>query len=577
MRLPALFAVTIACAAVLSSPTPAVAGETSAFGSFLSFLGGGGAENSDLVVGYNPAGTHYRVQEFSGAATNTAGTGCTQPVVRGVDCPPGSATDSFLALLGPGNDQVTVNLAIDTQIGGGTGTDSITGGGGDDVLEGNGGIDVLSGRGGDDYLTDGEVSSGAGGPDTLNGGDGNDRLDGGLKGTPSEPQGGDGSDTLDGGPGIDTADYSRRSSTVILTEASGGANDGAPGEGDNLVSAETIITGTADDVVTGGSEANDISTGTGADTLNGGDGADTLNGGDGDDTLDGGPGSDVLNGGAGSDVVRYAARTSPVTVTLDDVKNDGEAGELDNVGGDVDGVDGGFSSDNLTGSDGGDTLRGNAGTDAIDGGAGNDRLEGGNDADTLTGGSGEDTLDGGDGGDTIQVRDDARDTVVCGPGADSVVADAIDVVDADCESVDRPDVAPGPGGGSGTGGPGDTARDTLAPVLALPAKVKLDRVRRLLNVAITCPAAEPTGCRSGRLTVTYTPKAKKGSKKRPKPKRLKAVVWTAAGGDKVTIAVPLTRADATAVRAAKKVSLTLTARDAAGNVGSAKRTATVRA
>jgi hypothetical protein len=41
-------------------------------------------------------------------------------------------------------------------------------------------------------------------------------------------------------------------------------------------------------------------------------------------------GNDVLDGGPGRDDTSYS-RTAPVTITLDGVANDGEAGEADNV------------------------------------------------------------------------------------------------------------------------------------------------------------------------------------------------------------------------------------------------------
>ena len=51
---------------------------------------------------------------------------------------------------------------------------------------------------------------------------------------------------------------------------------------------------------------------------------------------------------------------------------------------------------------------------------------------------GHDTIDGGPGGDFIQAAiDGVADTVVCGPGRDTVRANAVDDVAADCEIVTR--------------------------------------------------------------------------------------------------------------------------------------------
>jgi hypothetical protein len=55
-------------------------------------------------------------------------------------------------------------------------------------------------------------------------------------------------------------------------------------------------------------------------------------------------------------------------------------------------------------------------------------IDGGDGADTLTGGGAADTILGGDGADTIDARDGVVDSVDCGPGADTVQADAIDVL-----------------------------------------------------------------------------------------------------------------------------------------------------
>lgn len=77
----------------------------------------------------------------------------------------------------------------------------------------------------------------------------------------------------------------------------------------------------------------------------------------------------------------------------------------------------------------GDTLR----DDVVVGTRGDDVLYGRGGADTLIGGNGNDTLVGGSGDDTIRARDGRTDSVVCGAGDDTVVADAKDVLSADCE------------------------------------------------------------------------------------------------------------------------------------------------
>jgi Ca2+-binding RTX toxin-like protein len=144
-----------------------------------------------------------------------------------------------------------------------------------------------------------------------------------------------------------------------------------------------------------------INGGSGNDTLTGGNGNDSLFGGDGDDTLAGRSGADALAGGNGTDTATYAAYTGAVTVTLNDVADDGLPGELDNVRTDVENVIGGIGNDILVGSGAANVLSGNAGNDAISGGAGDDSLVGGLGNDTLSGGKGNDTMVGGAGADIL--------------------------------------------------------------------------------------------------------------------------------------------------------------------------------
>jgi Ca2+-binding RTX toxin-like protein len=60
---------------------------------------------------------------------------------------------------------------------------------------------------------------------------------------------------------------------------------------------------------------------------------------------------------------------------------------------------------------------------------------GGSAADTIHGGRGEDLQYGRAGDDTILMRGTFADFVSCGAGNDTVDADALDSVEADCEDV----------------------------------------------------------------------------------------------------------------------------------------------
>src|SRR5215216_7254342 len=91
--------------------------------------------------------------------------------------------------------------------------------------------------------------------------------------------------------------------------------------------------------------------------LRGGDGSDNLSGNGGSDTLDGQLGADNLTGGDGTGIDRVIyPRFNAVTVTIDDVANDGELGEGDNVRSDNEQVEGSIAGDSLTGSDRDETL-----------------------------------------------------------------------------------------------------------------------------------------------------------------------------------------------------------------------------
>ena len=66
-----------------------------------------------------------------------------------------------------------------------------------------------------------------------------------------------------------------------------------------------------------------------------------------------------------------------------------------------------------------------------------DRVCGRKGADRIVGGGGRDTIVSGPGRDVIDARDSESDTVRCGSGADTVLAERSDRVAADCEKVTR--------------------------------------------------------------------------------------------------------------------------------------------
>ena len=228
-----------------------------------------------------------------------------------------------------------------------------------------------------------------------------------------------GSDTFSGGGGRDTADFSDVFAAERLS-ADGTSDDGKPNEGDNIgTDVEDILAGPLSDRVVGNARDNQLDGGDGNDVMEGGGGRDVLQGRAGADALRGGIGPDTLSGGAGRDSASYSDRGDRVVVTVDGRANDGEPGEDDSVGLDVEDVLGGRGADDLTGS---------TASNRLDGGAGEDYLDGARGVDTLVGGGAS---------DLVRLRDGAGETgTSCGSGPDFVIADARDRTSRDCEDVD---------------------------------------------------------------------------------------------------------------------------------------------
>ena len=396
-----------------------------------------------------------------------------------------------------GNDTVTGGNGNDWVMGG-SGTDFCDGGAGDDKVEGLGGSnDTVRGGLGNDTL-DGGIGTGdmvsevgdanftlttttltGLGTDTLLnikaaqfvGGAGASKIDVSAFGLPTTLTGGAGNDTLIGSMAndllVETADVNFTLSDTQLTGLGTDSLSGIDriiltgGAGANLINAgattkpvtltggdgnDTLIGGTATDLVDGGNGNDRMTGGSGVNTLLGGAGTDrlveaadanlvlsngslialqtelinsfeeaeltggvsanklsvsgnfigpvTLNGGDGNDTLIGTPLNDVLNGGNGDD-------------------------SLNGVGGDNT-LDGGAGNDILFGGAGNDSIFGNAGNDIASGLDGNDTIIGGIGNDTLQGQYGNDSLDGSAGADIV-LGSYGNDTVVGGTGRDLVI------------------------------------------------------------------------------------------------------------------------------------------------------------
>jgi Ca2+-binding RTX toxin-like protein len=300
----------------------------------------------------------------------------------------------------------------------------------------------------------------ADGDDTINMGAGNDQI-----------YTGPGNQDIHGGPGMDSVLYGYYyyyydASTDLTISLNDVADDGNPaaGETDNIhTDVEALWTGNGDDTITGSAAANTITSGDGNDVVNGAGGRDRLHGGSGNDILSGGADNDRINDGAGNDIAKGGGgddyldgsdpygddsynggagvdflaiyRDNDVSVTLDDMPNDGETGEADNVMSNIEDVFTGAGNDRIIGSMASNTLSGGAGNDIIRGRDGNDELDGDLGRDTLFSGRGTDTIAGGGNVDTITSQDRYADYVTCGGSIDSLNHDRHDQVAVDCETL----------------------------------------------------------------------------------------------------------------------------------------------
>ncbi|HEV3323664.1 MAG TPA: calcium-binding protein [Solirubrobacteraceae bacterium] len=258
---------------------------------------------------------------------------------------------------------------------------------------------------------------------------------------------------------------------------------------------DILVGGPGDDILRGG-PGNDVLDGRGdEDQLYGEGGNDEITGGASGKSLEAGgegtnklgitfnleaPDADSYDGGnetfdgeGGISTVSFYGAPGPVTAKVDGLPDSGVAGQHDTIEPNVTEVDG---------SEGNDTLIAGTGPIILDGEGGNDLIEGGPGGDTLRGGAGDNTIktDGPDGAgpdsiyaaesycnfevscpsgnSVIYAADGIQDQISCGPGADIVYADALDVVATTgvfaCSTVYRSAGAGNPGGGAGNPGGG---------------------------------------------------------------------------------------------------------------------------
>ncbi len=410
-------------------------------------------------------------------------------------------TAGSVTLNGAGGDDTLRGGSQADTLNGGSGDDSLFGNGGDDRLTGSFGADTIQGNGGVNTLVEGfssttdktfsmsntitvftdngsaavidqissiqraEIVMLAGdnsiflgnftGSATITTGNGADTI-----------AGSNGSDVLNGGGGFDTVlvitdtfatltntqlDSSDGTDTLIGFEAALLEGNGLANELDAsafTAGGVTFFGRGGDDVLRGGSGADQMFGEDGADTFFDGGGLDSLFGENGDDQavllrndgfndfVDLGAGEDgiVLHGTAGNDVIRVRrvvdADGPKAIITINGVteqvlyRNGETITVFAGAGNDVVWMDetvGVTWSARLFGENGNDLLIGAGKNDYLDGGKGNDTLYGQGGNDDLIGGDGKDTLYGGD-GDDVLVGGDGKDELHGGAGADVILA-----------------------------------------------------------------------------------------------------------------------------------------------------------
>lgn len=392
----------VACGAALALTAvnaPAQAATIAQEGGTLVYRTAGGERHSLSLNDSYPAG-RLRFEESFTTITEVPASctlrdeyvaDCTIPAAVRVEL--GDDDDSF----GFGDGY---GLSVAVEVFGGAGDDTLIGDfdrPGNEIFHGGPGNDRIDGWGGNDQIHGDEgndVLDGGAGADVVLGGAGDDDLKGDGQAAP-------GADVIDGGEGNDLLkDYVQTSVDVhppANVSLDGVANDGRPGENDNVVGVERIVAHVS--------------------------GVFTLS-----------EGNDDIQVWANMD-------SGPSTVLA--------------AGGD-DRVVGHDAAERIEGGPGDDYLEGGKGHDTIVGGPGQDVIFGDETTSTCNPGFPESCVRYGN--DVIDARDGEHDQVDCGPGVDRVIVDPQDVVAQNCEVVERGAVGGGNGGGgSGSGRDGGGA------------------------------------------------------------------------------------------------------------------------
>src|SRR5450432_3954212 len=284
-------------------------------------------------------------------------------------------------------------------------------------------------------LTTGSTITGSATANVITGGAGNDTIDGG--GGADIIAAGAGNDTvfvhgnelsIDGGNGNDTLVLPVSSSVTAVNFSVASGLDQTAGDTATVTNFESLDANamTTALTVTGSLLANTITTGSGNDVIHGGGGGDIVDAGAGNDAVDYWGTETSIDGGSGANTLVLRASATVDLTAADQTTSDSTAvANFSNV--DASAVSTGVS------------ILGTAGTNVITGGAGADTIDGGGGADVINAGAGNDTVtlhgaealvDGGTGSDTLVI---SAGTTVTGvnfavvAGADQTTGDAVSV------------------------------------------------------------------------------------------------------------------------------------------------------
>jgi Ca2+-binding RTX toxin-like protein len=247
---------------------------------------------------------------------------------------------------------------------GSSSVNTITGGSGADTIDGGGGADIIAAGAGNDTVT--------------------------YRGSES---------SIDGGTGADTLVLAAAGGITAVNFSVAAGSDQTTGDSVGITNFESIdasILSTAV-TVTGSSSANTITTGSGNDIIDGGGGIDVISAGSGNDTVSYYGAESSIDGGSGTNTLLLKAA---VTVNLGNT--DVTSGDAPNVT-NFQNVDASALSSavSLTGSSSVNTITGGSGADTIDGAGGADIIAAGAGNDSVTYRGTEVSIDGGAGTDTL--------------------------------------------------------------------------------------------------------------------------------------------------------------------------------